>query len=228
MPGEILDRPNPPPGKSQLPDSILEYHVNLDSTNVLTTEELQAITKFRRTADYIAAAMIFLKDNALLEREIKPEDIKPRLLGHWGTCPGIVLTYAHLNVLIKKGNQKMIFVVGPGIRYFQSYAHCSSLTRLPGHGAPAILATLWIEGTLAKFFPQYGLDKTGLKNLIARFSTPSGFPSHINAEVPGSIHEGGELGYALAVAFGAVMDKPELVVPVIIGDGEAETGPTAA
>lgn len=99
---------------------------------------------------------------------------------------------------------------------------------LSGHGAPAILATLWIEGSLAKFFPQYSLDKTGLRNLIAGFSTPGGFPSHINAEVPGSIHEGGELGYALAVAFGAVMDKPELIVPVIIGDGEAETGPTAA
>ena len=92
MPGEILDRPNPPPGKSQLPDSILEYHVNLESVNTLTPEELQAITKYRRAADYIAAAMIFLKDNVLLEREIKPEDIKPRLLGHWGTCPGLILT----------------------------------------------------------------------------------------------------------------------------------------
>lgn len=102
------------------------------------------------------------------------------------------------------------------------------LTAPPGHGAPAILATLWIEGSLAKFLPRYSLDKTGLVNLIAGFSTPSGFPSHINAEVPGSIHEGGELGYALAVAFGAVMDKPDLIVPVIIGDGEAETGPTAA
>ncbi|KAF9649474.1 D-xylulose 5-phosphate/D-fructose 6-phosphate phosphoketolase [Thelephora ganbajun] len=210
MPGEVLDRPNPPPGKSQLPDSILEYHVNLKFTTALTSEELQAITKFRRAADYIAAAMIFLKDNVLLEREIKPDDIKPRLLGHWGTCPGLVLTYAHLNMLIRKENEKMIFVVGPG------------------HGAPAILATLWIEGSLAKFFPQYSLDRAGLENLIAGFSTPSGFPSHINAEVPGSIHEGGELGYALAVAFGAVMDKPELIVPVIIGDGEAETGPTAA
>ena len=103
-----------------------------------------------------------------------------------------------------------------------------SLIPLSGHGAPAILATLWIEGSLAKFFPQYSLDKVGLRNLIAGFSTPSGFPSHINAEVPGSIHEGGELGYALAVAFGAVMGKPELIVLVIIGDGEAETGPTAA
>ena len=120
MPGEILDRPNPPPGKSQLPDSILEYHINLHPTDVLTEEELQAITKFRRTADYIAAAMIFLKDNVLLEREIRSEDIKPRLLGHWGTCPGLVLTYAHLNILIKKENQKMIFVVGPGMSHSRS------------------------------------------------------------------------------------------------------------
>ena len=117
MPGEVLDRPNPPPGKSQLPDSILEYHVDLDYANTLTPNELQAITKFRRAADYIAAAMIFLKDNVLLEREIKAEDIKPRLLGHWGTCPGLVLTYAHLNMLIRKENQKMIFVVGPGMSF---------------------------------------------------------------------------------------------------------------
>ena len=114
MPGEVLDRPNPPPGQSQLPDSILEYHVNIEYANALTPEELQAITKFRRAADYIAAAMISLKDNVLLEREIKPEDIKPRLLGHWGTCPGLVLTYAHLNMFIRKENEKMIFVVGPG------------------------------------------------------------------------------------------------------------------
>ena len=229
MPGQILDCPNPPPGKSQLPDSILDYHVNLEYANALTPEELQAITKFRRAADYIAAAMIFLKDNILLEREIKPEDIKPRLLGHWGTCPGLVLTYAHLNMLIRKGNEKMIFVVGPGMPFPPHFMRVfRPLNLLLGHGAPAILATLWLESSLAKFFPQYSLDKAGLRNLIAGFSTPAGFPSHINAEVPGSIHEGGELGYALAVAFGAVMDKPELIVPVIIGDGEAETGPTAA
>jgi len=229
MPGEVLDRPNPPPGKSQLPDSILEYRVNLESANALTPDELHAISAYRRAADYIAAAMIFLKDNVLLEREIKHEDIKPRLLGHWGTCPGLVLAYAHLSLLIRKENEKMIFVIGPGTSPFsRDVCRFTPLTPIPGHGAPAILATLWMEGSLAKFFPQYSLDKAGLKNLIAGFSTPSGFPSHINAEVPGSIHEGGELGYALAVAFGAVMDKPELIVPVIIGDGEAETGPTAA
>ena len=128
MPGEILDRPNPPPGKSRLPDSILEYRVNLESSNVLTPEECRAITKFRRAADYIAAAMIFLKDNVLLERKIKHEDIKPRLLGHWGTCPGLVLTYAHLNLLIKKENVKMIFVVGPGVLLLPQYMRLSLIS----------------------------------------------------------------------------------------------------
>ena len=117
--------------------------------------------------------------------------------------------YAHLNYLVRKNDLDLLFVVGPG------------------HGAPAILASLWLEGSLAKFYPQYSCDKKGLHNLITRFSTPSGFPSHINAETPGSIHEGGELGYALSVAFGAVMDKPDLVVACVIGDGEAESGPTA-
>ena len=114
MPGEILDRPNPLPGKSQLLDSILEYCVNLESSNALTPDELQATTKFRRAADYIVAAMIFLKDNVLPECEIKADDIKPRLLGHWGTCPGLVLAYAHLNMLIKTEDEKMILVVGLG------------------------------------------------------------------------------------------------------------------
>ena len=132
-----------------------------------------------------------------------------RLLGHWGTCPGLTLVYAHLNYPIKKNNLDLIYVVGPG------------------HGAPAILASLWLEGSLEHFYPQYSMNKQGLHNLITKFSTPNGFPSHINAETPGSIHEGGELGYALSVAFGAVMDKPDIVVACIVGDGEAESGPTA-
>ena len=114
MPAEILDRPNPPPGKSQLPDSILDLEVTLDIANSLSNEEKNAIQKFRRMANYIAAAMIFLKDNVFLERNLRFEDIKPRLLGHWGTCPGLTLVYAHLNLLIKRENEKMIFVVGPG------------------------------------------------------------------------------------------------------------------
>jgi xylulose-5-phosphate/fructose-6-phosphate phosphoketolase len=114
MPAEILDKANPPPGVSHLPDSILSLHTSINIENALSKSELSAVKQFRRAADYIAAAMIFLQDNVLLEREITPEDIKPRLLGHWGTCPGLTLIYSHLNLLIKKNNQKAIFVVGPG------------------------------------------------------------------------------------------------------------------
>ncbi|KAG2147595.1 XFP N-terminal domain-containing protein [Suillus clintonianus] len=209
MPGQLIAQPNPPPDPSDLPDSVHEYAVQLDTRNVLTKSELGAIQKFRRAANYIAAAMIFLKDNVLLERGLTFDDIKPRLLGHWGTCPGLVLVYAHLNRIIKKTDLDSLLVVGPG------------------HGAPAILASLWLEDSLSPFWEPYTRDLAGLTRLITKFSAPGGFPSHINAETPGSIHEGGELGYALSVAFGAIMDNPHLVVTCIVGDGEAETGPTA-
>ncbi|KAF8156138.1 Xylulose 5-phosphate/Fructose 6-phosphate phosphoketolase, partial [Pholiota molesta] len=153
--------------------------------------------------------MIFLNDNVLLKKPITHDDIKPRLLGHWGTCPGLVLIYAHLNRIIRKTDLDCLYVVGPG------------------HGAPAILSCLWLEDSLGTFLPEYTRNYTGLKKLISRFSVPGGFPSHINAETPGAIHEGGELGYALSVSFGAVMDNPDLVVACVVGDGEAETGPTA-
>jgi xylulose-5-phosphate/fructose-6-phosphate phosphoketolase len=153
--------------------------------------------------------MIFLQDNVLLKHEISPEDIKPRLLGHWGTCPGLTLVYSHLNRLIVEQGLDMLYVVGPG------------------HGAPAILASLWIEGSLQRYYPKYSRNAAGMKALVSKFSTPSGFPSHINAQTPGAIHEGGELGYALSVSFGAVMDNPDLIVACVVGDGEAETGPTA-
>lgn len=153
--------------------------------------------------------MIFLKSNAYLQNKITPDDIKHRLLGHWGTCPGLVLVYAHFNFLVRKHNLDALYIVGPG------------------HGAPAILSCLWLENSLSAFIPQYTRDHAGLTRLISGFSTPGGFPSHINAETPGSIHEGGELGYALSVSFGAIMDKPDLVVVCVVGDGEAETGPTA-
>ncbi|KAF3919992.1 hypothetical protein ABW20_dc0108443 [Dactylellina cionopaga] len=154
--------------------------------------------------------MIFLKDNILVQEPLKPEHIRPRLLGHWGTCPGLVIAYAHLNhLLATHPDLRSIFVIGPG------------------HGAPAILAGLWLEGSLGHFNPDYVQTKAGLHRLITGFSMPGGFPNHISAEVPGSIHEGGELGYALSVAFGAVFDKPDLVVVCVVGDGEAETGPTA-
>ncbi|KAI9644829.1 hypothetical protein NHQ30_006856 [Ciborinia camelliae] len=208
MPGEIIDRPNPEPLESNLPPAAS----NLWSKawrQPIATEDVGFLQEFYRASSYIAAAMIFLSDNVYLERDLTFDDIKPRLLGHWGTCPGLTLVYAHLNYITKKNDLNMIYVVGPG------------------HGAPAILSSLWLEGTLSEFYPQYSNDKKGLHNLITRFSTPSGFPSHISAEVPGSIHEGGELGYALPVAFGAVMDNPDLIVACVVGDGEAETGPTA-
>lgn len=209
MGGQKIFEANPPPDPSQLPDAILDFKVQLNTKNVLSEDELRCIREFRNAADYIAAAMIFLKENTLLEREIRAEDIKPRLLGHWGTCPGLVLVYAHANRLIRKTKQDMLYIVGPG------------------HGAPAILASLWLEGSLGTFWPDYSRNKQGLAKLISGFSAPGGFPSHINAQTPGSIHEGGELGYALAVSFGAVMDKPDLIALCVVGDGEAETGPTA-
>lgn len=228
MPGEEIDRPNPQPLPSHIDDHVLQLAVKLDKTE-LDKATYTGLQEFRRAANYIAAgepltlrtivlynannrllAMIFLKDNVLLERDLQFDDIKPRLLGHWGTCPGLTLVYSHLNLMATQRKQDIIFVVGPG------------------HGAPAILSSLWLEGSLGKFYPEYARDKEGLHKLITRFSTPSGFPSHINAETPGAIHEGGELGYALSVAFGAVMDKPDLIVACVVGDGESETGPTAA
>ncbi|KIX09288.1 uncharacterized protein Z518_00367 [Rhinocladiella mackenziei CBS 650.93] len=208
MPGEAIGRPNPQPPPSNVPDYVSDLLVKLDKPT-LADDTREVMLKYRRAANYIAAAMIFLQDNVLLERDLRFEDIKPRLLGHWGTCPGLTLVYSHLNLLVQKHDLDMLYVVGPG------------------HGAPAILANLWVEGALARFYPHCSQDAQGLHHLISRFSTTGGFPSHINAETPGAIHEGGELGYALSVSFGAVMDHPDLIVTCIVGDGECETGPTA-
>ncbi|TFK49509.1 D-xylulose 5-phosphate/D-fructose 6-phosphate phosphoketolase [Heliocybe sulcata] len=209
MPGQVLYEANPPPEASRLPEELLKLRVQLDVTNVLTKDEVESLKRFRRAANYIAAAMIFLKSNILLEKELSHEDIKPRLLGHWGTCPGLVLVHAHLNRIIKKTGLDALYVIGPG------------------HGAPGYLSCLWLEDSLSKFYSEYTRDMKGLHRLITKFSLPGGFPSHINSETPGAIHEGGELGYALGVAFGAVMDNPDLVAVCVVGDGEAETGPTA-
>jgi len=208
MPGGDIDAANPAPPASQIPDDVLNLVVKLDKIK-LDGEDAKSIAEFWQACNYIAAAMIFLSDNVLIERDITFDDIKPRLLGHWGTCPGLALVYAHTSYLIKKHDLDMLYVVGPG------------------HGAPAILAGLWLEGTMEKFYPKYTRDLKGLSHLIKWFSTPAGFPSHISAETPGSIHEGGELGYALSVAFGSIMDKPEQITVVVVGDGESETGPTA-
>ncbi|KAK7420384.1 hypothetical protein QQX98_002807 [Neonectria punicea] len=210
MPGEVLDQANPPPLPSRLPDEALEMAAKVPQIP-LDKDVAQSLKDFQHAACYIAGSMIFLKDNVMIKRDLALEDVKPRLLGHWGTCPGLILVWSHLNLLIRKHDLDVIFVIGPG------------------HGAPAALASLWIEGSLEKFFPKrYALNEDGLRNLITGFSVPGGFPSHINSETPGAIHEGGELGYALAVSFGAVMDNPDLIVTCVVGDGEAESGPTAA
>ncbi|KAK7214551.1 hypothetical protein V2G26_002554 [Clonostachys chloroleuca] len=210
MPGQFIDRPNPPALPSALPEETLDLAAKIESKPI-GEDDLKSLNDFQRAACYIAGAMIFLEDNVLLEEDLSFDHIKPRLLGHWGTCPGLILVWSHLNLLIRNHGMDMIYVIGPG------------------HGAPAALAALWLEGSLEKFYAnRYPVSKEGLRKLITGFSTPSGFPSHINSEVPGAIHEGGELGYALAVSFGAVMDHPDLIVTCVIGDGEAESGPTAA
>lgn len=173
-------------------------------------EELEIIEKYWRTANYLGAAQLYLKKNFLLKEPLRSDDIKDRLLGHWGTVPGINLIYAHLNRLIRTYDLDMFLITGPG------------------HGAPANLANLYLERSLEKFYPELTLDEKGLGHFIKMFSWPGGFPSHLYPGIPGTVHEGGELGYALATAFGAVMDNPKLIVACIVGDGEAETGPTAA
>lgn len=172
-------------------------------------DRLELLKLYQRASNYLTATQIYLQNNFLLEEPLKPEDIKPRLLGHWGTSPGINLIYAHLNRLIIQYELDMFLITGPG------------------HGAPANLSNLYLEGSLHEYYPDLTFTREGLGKFIRRFSWPDGFPSHLYPGIPGTIHEGGELGYALSTAFGAVMDNPGLIVACIIGDGEAETGPTA-
>ncbi len=168
------------------------------------------LEKYHRYTNYISAAMLYLKDNYLLEAELSPEHIKPRILGHWGTVPGLNLIYGGINHLIKKHKQESMLIVGPG------------------HGAPAILSGIWLEGTLLDFDEKATVDRQGMEYIIKQFSWPKGYPSHTFPGLPGSIHEGGELGYSLGTAYGTVLDNPELLTICIVGDGEAETGPLAA
>ncbi len=179
-------------------------------SQVLSADELRAIDAWWRAANYLCVGQIYLLDNPLLRESIKPQHIKPRLLGHWGTCPGLNLIYAHLNRLIRKFDLNMIYVTGPG------------------HGGPALVANSWLEGSYSESYPQIPQDQEGMKRLFRQFSFPGGIPSHVAPETPGSIHEGGELGYSLSHAFGAAFDNPDLIVACVIGDGEAETGPLAA
>jgi xylulose-5-phosphate/fructose-6-phosphate phosphoketolase len=163
-----------------------------------------------RAANYLSVGQIYLRDNPLLKRPLESSDVKARLLGHWGTTPGLNFVYAHLNRVIREQRQAMLFVTGPG------------------HGGPANVANAWLEGTYSEIYSHIGRDETGLKDLFKQFSYPGGVPSHAAPESPGSIHEGGELGYALVHAYGAVFDNPDLIAAAVIGDGEAETGPLAA
>jgi xylulose-5-phosphate/fructose-6-phosphate phosphoketolase len=178
-------------------------------TSVLSEEELQAIDAYWRAANYLSVGQIYLLDNPLLKEELQPEHIKPRLLGHFGTVPGLNLVYAHLNRAIRMRDLNAIYVTGPG------------------HGGPAVVANAWLEGTYSELYPHVGRDEEGIRRLFRQFSFPGGIPSHAAPETPGSIHEGGELGYALSHAFGAAFDNPDLVVACVVGDGEAETGPLA-
>ena len=152
---------------------------------------------------------IYLLDNPLLKRPLQASDIKPRLLGHWGTTPGQNLIYAHLNRVIRERSLEMLYISGPG------------------HGGPAVVANVYLEGTYSEVYPAVSQDEAGLKELFRQFSFPGGIPSHVAPETPGSIHEGGELGYSLSHAFGAAFDNPALTVACVVGDGEAETGPLA-
>jgi xylulose-5-phosphate/fructose-6-phosphate phosphoketolase len=175
----------------------------------LSKTELEKINAYWRAANYLSVGQIYLMDNPLLREPLRPEDIKPRLLGHWGTTPGLNLIYAHANRLIRNHDLNMIYVTGPG------------------HGGPGIVANTYLEGTYSEFYPNISQDAAGMQRLFRQFSFPGGIPSHAAPETPGSIHEGGELGYSLSHAFGAVYDHPDLVAVCVVGDGEAETGPLA-
>ncbi len=171
--------------------------------------ELAEVDAWWRAANYLAVGQIYLMANPLLTEELRPEHVKPRLLGHWGTTPGLNFVYAHLNRVIRQRAKNMLFVCGPG------------------HGGPAVVANAWLEGTYSELFGHITTDADGMAALFRQFSFPGGIPSHAAPETPGSIHEGGELGYSLAHAFGAAFDNPGLLVACVVGDGEAETGPAA-
>src|SRR4029077_2707349 len=179
------------------------------NTNTLSPELLHRMDAYWRAANYLSVGQIYLYDNPLLKRPLAVADIKHMLLGHWGTTPGQNFIYVHLNRVIKKYDLDMIFVSGPG------------------HGGPAVVGNTYLEGTYSEIYPNISQDEAGLRKLFIQFSFPGGIPSHASPETPGSIHEGGELGYSLSHSFGAVFDNPNLIVACVVGDGEAETGPLA-
>jgi xylulose-5-phosphate/fructose-6-phosphate phosphoketolase len=185
-------------------------HQTTRSSAPLDVEELAQIDAWWRAANYLAIGQIYLLANPLLREPLRPAHIKPRLLGHWGTTPGLNLVYAHVNRLIRAHDLEAIFIAGPG------------------HGGPALCASTWLEGSYTERWPTVTRDADGMHKLFRQFSFPGGVPSHVAPETPGSIHEGGELGYSLSHAYGAALDNPDLLVACVIGDGEAETGPLAA
>ena len=175
----------------------------------LSDKERALIDAYWRAANYLSVGQIYLYDNPLLRESLTKDHIKPRLLGHWGTTPGLNFIYVHLNRVIKQRDLDMIYITGPG------------------HGGPGLVANAYLEGTYSEVYPNISLDEQGMKRLFTQFSFPGGIPSHVAPETPGSIHEGGELGYSLSHAYGAAFDNPDLIVACVVGDGEAETGPLA-
>ena len=179
-------------------------------TKPLQDEELRKINAYWGAANYLSVGQIYLLDNPLLKEPLKLEQVKPRLLGHWGTTPGLNFIYVHLNRVIKRDDLNVIYITGPG------------------HGGPGLVANTYLEGTYSEYYPNISQDAQGIKKLFKQFSFPGGIPSHVAPETPGSIHEGGELGYSVSHAYGAAFDNPDLIVACVVGDGEAETGPLAA
>lgn len=177
------------------------------SSRPLSTEILQKMQRYWQAANYLTVGQIYLQENPLLKEPLKPEHIKPRLLGHWGTSPGQNFIYVHLNHLIKEKNASIIYISGPG------------------HGGPAMVAHSYLEGTYSQVHPEVTQDSAGMRTLFREFSTPGGVGSHCGPHIPNSLHEGGELGYSLLHAYGAAFDNPKLMVACVIGDGEAETAP---
>src|ERR1700745_2659429 len=179
------------------------------SEQPLSAVELQKMDAYWRACNYLCAGMIYLRDNPLLKEPLRPEHFKNRLLGHWGSDPGQTFTYVHLNRVIRKYDLDMIYISGPG------------------HGAPAVLSNAYLEGTYSEIYPDKSEDAEGMQRFFKQFSFPGGIGSHATPETPGSIHEGGELGYSVSHAYGTVYDHPDLITLVMVGDGESETGPLA-
>src|SRR4026209_1135655 len=179
------------------------------ATGPLSAEDLRKMDGYWRASNYLSVGQIYLLDNPLLRQPLKREHIKPRLLGHWGTSPGLNMLCVHLNRVIKKDDLNLIYIIGPG------------------HGGPSLVAHAYLEGTYSELYPNIGQDEEGMQRLFKQFSFPGGIPSHVAPDTPGSIHEGGEMGYALSHAYGAAYDNPDLIVACVVGDGEAETGALA-